>query len=248
MRKWDSIIFGPIYSRRLGNSLGIDVIPYKTCSLNCVYCECGKTTNLTNERKEYVSADGIIAELDGFLAKNTKSIDVITFAGSGEPLLNLGVGKIIAHIKEKYPQFKVAFITNSVLLADKNAREEILSADFVLPSVDAMFEESFVKVNSPAKGVSVISVLNGLREFAKIYEGIIWLEYFVIEGINDSQKELAAFKKYFEEIKPAVIQLNSLDRIGTCDWVKPASIERLREIAKFFEPFNVEIISRGVKK
>ena len=252
MLRWDSIIFGPIHSRRLGNSLGIDVIPYKTCSLDCVYCECGKTTEFTNERKEYISADEIITALDEFLAQNTKPIDVITFAGSGEPLLNSGIGKIISHIKEKYPQFKVAFITNSVLLADKNAREEILSADYVLPSVDAMFEESFQKINCPAKGVSVNDVLDGLREFAKIFKGILWVEYFVIQGINDSEVELLAFKKYFEEIKPTMIQLNSLDRKGTCDWVKPASFERLQEIAKFFTvaghpPLPVEIIKREKK-
>lgn len=250
-----SIIFGPIQSRRLGSSLGIDIIPAKTCSLDCVYCECGKTTKLTNERKEYISPDKIIAELDKYLNNNPPHIDVITFAGSGEPLLNSGVGKIIAHIKEKYPQYKVAFITNSVLLADKKSREEILAADFVLPSVDAMFEKSFKKINCPAKGISVNSVLDGLREFAKVYKGTLWAELFVIEGINDSKEELAAFKKYFEEIKPTMIQLNSLDRIGTCDWVKPASIERLKEIAEFFaqrdatqSPLSVEIISRGAKK
>ena len=243
-----SIIFGPILSRRLGFSLGIDVIPAKTCSLDCVYCECGKTTELTNERKDYISADSIISELDSFLSGDAGQIDVITFAGSGEPLLNSGVGKIISHIKEKYPQYKIAFITNSVLLADKNAREEILAADFVLPSVDAMFEESFAKINCPAKDVSVNSVLEGLREFAKIYKGKLWAELFIIEGINDSTAELSAFKKYFEEIKPAIIQLNSLDRRGTCDWVKPASKERLQEIQKLFEPLPAEIIVREVKK
>jgi wyosine [tRNA(Phe)-imidazoG37] synthetase (radical SAM superfamily) len=232
----------------LGNSLGINIIPSKTCSLDCIYCECGKTTNLTNERKEYVSTDKIIDELDNFLDNNPPEIDVITFAGSGEPLLNTGVGKIISHIKEKYPQYKVAFITNSVLLAEKNARNEILSADFVLPSIDAIFEESFQKINVPAKNVCVNDVLNGLREFAKIYKGILWTEVFIIEGINDSEKELSAFKKYFEEIKPTVIQLNSLDRRGTCDWVKPASIERLREIKAFLEPLPVEIILREKKK
>ena len=245
-----SIIFGPIVSRRLGFSLGLDIIPAKTCSLDCVYCECGKTTLLTNERKEYISVVKIISELDGFLSGNLGKIDVITFAGSGEPLLNSGVGKIISHIKEKYPQFKIAFITNSILLTDKNAREEILAADFVLPSVDAMFEESFAKINRSAEGIGVNSVLEGLREFAKIYKGNLWVELFIIEGINDSTAELSAFKKYFEEIKPTLIQLNSLDRRGTCDWVKPASKKRLEEIQEFLagaaQP--LEIITREVKK
>jgi wyosine [tRNA(Phe)-imidazoG37] synthetase (radical SAM superfamily) len=247
MKSKHSIIFGPVLSRRLGCSLGIDVIPTKTCSLDCVYCECGKTTTLTNERKYYIHTDEIISELDSFLKSSPPKIDVITFAGSGEPMLNSGIGKIILHIKEKYPQYKVAFITNSVLLADKNAREEILSADFVLPSVDAMFENSFQKINRPAFGVDVDSVLNGLREFAKIFKGILWAEYFVIQGINDGENELIAFKKYFQEIKPAMIQLNRLDRQGTCDWVKSASLQRLQEIKEFFAPLPVEIISREVK-
>ena len=240
-----SIIFGPVLSRRLGYSLGIDIIPFKTCSLDCVYCECGKTTMLTNERKEYIPTGKIINELDMFLNNNPPHIDVITFAGSGEPLLNSGLGKIISRIKTKYPQYKTAVITNAISLVQKNVREEITSADFILPSVDAVFEESFAKVNRPAKGISVDFVLNGLREFAKIYKGILWVEYFVISGINDSKEEISALKEYFEEIKPAKIQLNSLDRPGTCDWVKVASTKRLQEIKSAMAPLDVEIISRN---
>lgn len=223
------------------------MIPVKTCPLDCVYCECGKTTGYTDERKEYISASEIICELDNFLSNNSLRIDVITLAGSGEPLLNSGTGKIISHVKTKYPQYKIAVLTNAVLLNSKQVREEILNADFVLPSVDAVFEESFAKVNRPVNGVSVNFVLDGLREFAKIYKGILWVEYFIVSGINDGESELMAFKKYFEEINPAKIQLNSLDRPATCDWVKPVSMERLREIQKFFQPLSVEIISRNFR-
>ncbi|MCL2844967.1 MAG: radical SAM protein [Chitinivibrionia bacterium] len=245
MQNKHSVIFGPIQSRRLGSSLGLDLLPSKICSLDCVYCECGKTTTLTNERREYISADKIIDELDVFLRNNPPHIDVITLGGSGEPLLNSGGGKIISHIKKNYPQFKIAVLTNSVSLVDKSIRDEILPADFVLPSVDAFFEESFRKINRPAKNVCVDFVLDGLREFARIYKGIMWVEYFVISGINDSDDEIAALKNYFGEIKPTKIQLNSLDRHGTCDWVKPASSERLLEIQAAMLPNAVEIISRN---
>ena len=240
-----SIIFGPILSRRLGFSLGVDIIPVKTCSLDCVYCECGQTTLHTNNRGEYIPAEQIIGELDDFLNNNPPRIDVITLAGSGEPTLNTGTGKIISHIKTNYPQYKVALLTNAVLLSQKEVREEILLTDFVLPSVDAVFESSFQKINRPADGVRVDFVLDGLRKFTEIYKGILWVEYFVVSQINDSEDELCAFKKYFEEIKPARIQLNSLDRPGTCGWVKPASTERLQEIQKFFSPLPVEIVSRN---
>ncbi|MCL1945708.1 MAG: radical SAM protein [Chitinivibrionia bacterium] len=245
MRNDNSIIFGPVQSRRLGSSLGLDLVTAKTCSLDCVYCECGKTTNLTNERREYIFAEKVIADLDAFLQNEPPHIDVITLGGSGEPLLNSGAGKIISHIKKTYPQFKVAVLTNSVSLIEKEAREEILPADFVLPSVDAFFEESFQKINRPAKNVTVNFVLDGLREFSKIYKGTLWVEYFVISGINDGEKEVLSLKKYFEEIKPTKVQLNSLDRPGTCEWVKATQIERLQEIKNILQPLSVEIISRN---
>jgi len=239
-----NIIFGPIQSRRLGSSLGIDLLPAKICSLDCVYCECGKTVTHTFERREYISADKIIAELDAFLQNNPPLIDVITLGGSGEPLLNSGIGRIVAYIKRNYPQFKIAVLTNSLSLIDEEVRKEILPADFVLASADAFFEESFRKINRPAKNIGVEFALNGLREFARIYKGILWVEYFVISGINDSDDEIAALKQYFGEIKPTKIQLNSLDRAGTCDWVRPAPDKRLLEIKEAIEPLEVEIISR----
>jgi wyosine [tRNA(Phe)-imidazoG37] synthetase (radical SAM superfamily) len=144
-----SIVFGPVLSRRLGFSLGLDVIPMKTCSLDCVYCECGRTTLFTNKRDEYIPTQQIIDELDKFLSNNPPRIDVITLAGSGEPTLNTGIGKIISHIKTKYPQYKTAVLTNTVLLSQKEVREEILPVDFVLPSIDAIFEDSFRKINRP---------------------------------------------------------------------------------------------------
>ena len=245
-----SIIFGPIISRRLGSSLGVDLMPLKVCSLDCVYCECGKTTSLTNERSEYIPAKKIISDLDAYLTNNPPHIDVITLGGSGEPLLNSGVGKVISHIKTNYPQFKIAILTNSISLTEQEVRDEIISADYVLPSIDAFFEQSFQKINRPAKNVRVEDTLNGLREFAKDYKGIMWIEYFVIEGINDSKEEVEALRDFFLEINPTKVQLNSLDRAGTCSWVKATSNGRLLEIKDFMSKagLDVDIISRGFNK
>ncbi|MGC9362620.1 MAG: radical SAM protein, partial [Candidatus Syntrophosphaera sp.] len=124
-------LFGPVPSRRLGVSLGVDLVPHKVCSLNCVYCEVGKTTNLTIERKEYVPIDEVIKELDDYLSENPH-LDFITFSGQGEPTLNSGIGRVINHIKEKYPRYKVAVLTNGTLFWDEKVRGEVMPADVLL--------------------------------------------------------------------------------------------------------------------
>lgn len=141
-------LFGPVPSRRLGMSLGIDLIPKKLCSLNCVYCEVGKTTKLTTNRLEYVKYDNVIAELKQFMGNNAK-IDYITFSGSGEPTLNSRIGDILNFIKKEYPKIKTAVLTNGSLLYDKILRTEMISADVILPSLDAASQKVFEKIDKP---------------------------------------------------------------------------------------------------
>jgi wyosine [tRNA(Phe)-imidazoG37] synthetase (radical SAM superfamily) len=238
-----SFLFGPVQSRRLGVSLGIDVIHSKTCSLNCVYCECGKTTELTLERREYADAAEIITELTDYLS-GKPALDYITFGGSGEPTLNTGTGRILRFLKESYPQYKCALLTNGTLLHLPEVREELLAFDIVLPSLDAVSDRVFAKVNRPHRTLRNHTIIQGLIEFRKAYKGLLWLEVFIIPGTNDTPEELALFKEAIKEINPDRVQLNSLDRPGTCDWVQPASSEKLREIAAFLAPLPVEIISR----
>lgn len=236
-------LFGPIPSRRLGISLGIDMVPMKYCSMNCVYCESGKTTSLTTCRKEYIPLNTIIEELDDFLSSN-KNIDYITFSGAGEPLLNSGIGDLIKHIKTNYPAFKLALITNSSFLTDSGIKNEIKDIDLIVPSLDAVLEKSFRIINRPEKSINLNSIIESLIEFKKISKAQMWLEVFLIEGINDSEEELKLFKEIITRINPDKIQLNSLDRPGTEEWVKPVSMERLLEISAFFEPLNAEIIAK----
>jgi len=223
-------LFGPVPSRRLGVSLGIDLVPYKTCTLNCVYCECGRTTNLTVDRKEYVPLAEILAELDDYLKKSPE-LDYITFSGSGEPTLHTGVGEIIRFLKEGYPSYRVAVLTNGTLFYDKGIREEVKNADLIIPSLDAASEEAFGMVNRPHGSLSIDVIIKGLAELRKEFSGDIWLEVFIVPGMNDSDAELQLLKKAIGEIRPDRVQVNTLDRPGTESWVMPAKKAELDRIA-----------------
>jgi len=240
-------LFGPVPSRRLGLSLGIDPIPYKTCSFDCVYCECGATTTLTDERKEYIPVAEIISELDSFLSTKP-TLDYITFSGSGEPTLNIGIGKIISFLKQKYPQYKIAVLTNSSLFSDTEVRKELLLADVIMPSLDAVSEDIFKKINRPAPRINIKDILRGLIDFRKDYTGKIWLEIFIIPDINDTDDEMKKFHAVLKKIKPDLIQLNSLDRPGTENWVIPADEETLLKFQRKFENLPVVTISNYQKR
>jgi len=237
-------VFGPVKSRRLGVSLGIDIIPYKLCSFNCVYCECGATTHLTAEVKEYIPADSIIRELDSVLVKSPE-LDVVTFSGSGEPTLNSGIGRIINHLKTNYPQYKIAVLTNSTTMHIPDVRRGIMQADLIIPSLDAVSNDVFNRIMKPAPGVNVQDIIEGLVSLRREFKGEICLEIFIIEGINDTEAELKLLKAASEKISPDEIHLNSLDRPGTEKWVRPVSPERMQEIRRFFEPLPVKVIGKA---
>lgn len=239
-------LFGPVPSRRLGLSLGIDPIPYKTCSFDCVYCECGTTTKLTKTRKEYIPVDEIISELGSFLSTNP-TLDYITFSGSGEPTLNTGIGRIISFLKKKFPQYKIAVLTNSSLFSDPEVCKELLHADVIMPSLDAVSENIFQKINRPASGINISEIIKGLINFRKEFLGKIWLEIFIIPGINDTDEEIEKLYAVLRKINPDLIQLNSLDRPGTENWVVPADEETLVKIKNRFEDLPVVTISNYQK-
>lgn len=239
-------LFGPVMSRRLGVSLGVDLVPYKYCPLNCVYCEVQRTTHLVTKREEFFPTSEILSELDGFLASRPQ-LDYITFSGAGEPTLNSSLGQIVSHIKSNYPEYKLALLTNGILFPDARVRAEALACDIVLPSLDAASQEVFEKINRPRPGLKVIDMIEGLIKFRSEYSGKIWLEIFLIPGINDSEAELSALRDRVLQINPDLVQLNSLDRPGTEDWVKPLSLSALKQVKSFFVsalPMPVEIIAK----
>ncbi len=233
-------LFGPVHSRRLGRSLGIDLIPHKTCTFNCAYCECGKTTVLTNERKEFFPLIDIQDELTEFF-KSGGQADFVTFAGSGEPLLYSKFDELTNFIKDKFPDVKIALLTNSSLL--QFYQRQLSHIDLLLPSLDAVSEKVFQKINRPHKSIHAKDVIENLIETRKNYSGQIWLEVFLAPGVNDHQEELELLRNAISKIRPDKLQLNSLDRPGIADWIKAMSLERMNDVKEFFSDFDVEIIS-----
>ena len=237
--------FGPVPSRRLGFSLGVDLVPFKTCTVDCIYCQLGKTTCKTVERKEYAASGEILADLKRVLA-SSRRIDYITLSGSGEPTLNAKTGEIIRGIKEM-TGIPVAVLTNGTLFANRVVREELASADLVVPSLDAATQRVFEEINRPHPSLRVESVIEGMVEFREMYEGEIWLEIMLVEGVNDSQEELEALRKAAQKIKPDKIQLNTPVRPPQEEFVKVLSGERLIEIKEVFGD-NCEIIAEFERK
>lgn len=240
-------LFGPVPSRRLGMSLGIDLVPHKVCTLNCIYCECGSTTKLTIERKEYVPYDIVIEELEYYI-KNNPAPDYITFSGSGEPTLNSRIGDIVQFIKNNIPNIPIAVLTNGTLLYQKKVRKEILDVDVVLPSLDAASDLAFRKINRPFHGLNIEQYIQGLVEFSREFNGEIWLEVFIIPGYNDNIDELNLLKKAFDRINPNIIQLNTLDRPGVVSKIRAATRNELQNIVDYWQLKNVEIVAKSTAR
>lgn len=240
-------LFGPVPSRRLGMSLGIDLVPKKVCSLDCVYCEVGATTKLTLERKEYILFDKVIRELEDFFSTRPEP-DFLTFSGSGEPTLNSRLGDVLNFVKHRKPQLPVAVLTNGTLLYDKVVRMELLKADVVLPSLDAAIDSSFRKINQPVSGLNMDTYIQGLMDFRKEFPGEIWLEVLIIPGYNDCNENLEALKNTFIKIRPDRIQLNTLDRPGNLPDLRAASRKELQKIADSWDLENVEIIAAAPER
>ncbi len=240
-------LFGPVNSRRLGLSLGVDLAPFKYCSLNCVYCEVQRTTDLLVERAEYIEIDGVLAELDRAL-KQKPHLDYITFSGAGEPTLNSGIGRVIKHIKTHYPEYKLALLTNGTLLYDEQLRRDVLPCDLILPSLDSASQASYEKINRPHPQLRIETLIQSLIDLRNEYEGQIWLEVFIIQGINDVPEELEAMMAAIEQIRPDLVQLNALDRPGAEEWVQAAPPELLHSIQRLFSArlaMPVEVIAKS---
>jgi len=239
-------IFGPVPSRRLGVSLGVDLVTHKICSLDCIYCECGKTTRLTLNPDEYVKFEVVVAELEHYWLNNDDP-DYITFSGSGEPTLNSRLGEVIEYIKQKKPHIKVAVLTNSTLLWDNAVRQALVAADLVVPSLDAISKKAFIQMNRPGRDLDIQKILNGLVIFSNDYKGKIWLEILILPGINDSQTELGLLKDAIKKIQPDLVQINTLDRPGTLSDIVPASKSELERVKKLLDFPHIEIIAKVEK-
>ena len=226
-------LYGPVPSRRLGRSLGIDLVPHKICTYDCIYCQIGSTTEKTPVRKEYAPVMEILEEVDSFLKEGTASVDHLSLSGSGEPTLHSQIRSVIESIKA-ITSIPIAVITNGSLLYDEEVRRDLLRADIVLPSMDAVSSEVFVKINRPHPGISVEKVIEGLVEFRKAFKGQIWLEILFCKGVNDSEEELFRMKKVVDRIQPDLIHLNTVVRPPSEKWAVPLNQREMEEIKALF--------------
>ena len=240
-------VFGPVPSRRLGISLGVDLVVSKSCNLNCIFCECGATKKIQLERQRFKDMNEILEEISTVL-KDIKP-DYITFSGSGEPTLSLDLGNISKAIKEnlKY-QGKICLITNSLLLADKNLMKELEYIDLIVPTLNTLTQDIFEKIVRPDYRTSVEEIRKGFINLNKSnYKGKIWIEIFILENINDNDKnfvDIANFLKS-ENIRYDKIQLNTIDRVGAERDLKAISFEKISRAKKILEENglnNIEII------
>jgi len=225
-------LYGPVPSRRLGRSLGIDLVPHKICTYDCIYCQIGKTTKWTLARREYVPVKEVLKEVKAFLAEKI-SFDHFSLSGSGEPTLHSRIRPLIEGIK-KMSQVPVAVITNGSLLWMKTVRDDLLQADVVLPSLDGVSSQAFEKINRPHKNLSIEKIIEGLVEFRKVYRGQIWLEILFCRGVNDAQSELQKMKKAVERIQPDLIHLNTVVRPPSEKWAAALSRREMEEIRSVF--------------
>ncbi len=222
-------LFGPVPSRRLGLSLGVDIVPFKVCSLDCLYCQLGRTTNKTVERKEYVPIEAVLAELKDRLNEPLQA-DFITLSGSGEPTLNSRFGELIDGIK-KITDIPVAILTNGTLLYRQDVRADCAKADLVVPSLDAGDEETFRKINRPHRDISIEKLVSGLYAFRKEFTGRIWLEVFLVEGLNTDADQIDKINRIIKRVGPDKVQLNTAVRPTAEADVKRVDDEKLRTIA-----------------
>ena len=222
-------LYGPVASRRLGLSLGVDIVPFKVCTLDCVYCQLGGTTNKTTERADYVSAQTVVAELKQKLAHDLWA-DFITVGGSGEPTLNSHLGEIIDGIK-KITDIPAAVLTNGTLLFRPDVRKDCAKADVVLPSLDAGDKQSFEEINCPHKDILIENLISGLCDFRNEFAGQIWLEVFLVEGLNTNARQIGLIKNIIERIRPDKVHLNTAVRPTAQVDIKKVGLEKMEAIA-----------------
>ncbi len=225
-------IYGPIKSRRLGLSLGLSLSPDKICDLDCIYCQWGSVGKTVLERKEYAGAGQIIQELKSWLAahpQESQDLKFVTLSGLGEPTLNVCIGELIGQVKN-VTGLKIAVITNSTLLSDAAVRRGILKADLIVPSLDAVDETIFKKIDRPHAGLNLNEIIEGLVALRKEFSGLIWLEVMLIAGLNDSPEHIKELKKVIQRINPDKIQLNSPVRSTAEKGVLPVAKDKLQKI------------------
>ncbi|MBN1254700.1 MAG: radical SAM protein [Deltaproteobacteria bacterium] len=233
--------YGPVPSRRLGRSLGVDLVPKKICTYDCIYCQIGRTTHQTIERKEYSPVRFILRDVKETLKEWHDKVDYVAISGSGEPTLNNAIGEVIDEIK-KMTSVPVAVITNSSLMHLEEVRKALIKADLIMPSLDAATPSVFRTVNRPYPSLEVTQIIDGLTALRGEYKGKIWLEILLCRGVNDGNEEIDALREAIRIIRPDKVHLNTVVRPGAENYAAALSQERMEQIRAALGK-NVEIIA-----
>lgn len=233
-----SSVFGPVPSRRLGRSLGVDPVPFKVCSWSCGYCQLGRTVSLTTERREWLPREQVLADLEGTLADlGEGGVDWVTFAGSGEPTLHAGLGWLLRRAR-RITGLPLAVITNGALLHREDVRSELLEADAVLPTLDAGSARVHRLMNRPHPELDFESHLRGLEAFRSAYKGLLWVEVMLVAGANDGAQDLEDLRRALDRVRPDAVHVNLPTRPPGDPGVRPPgrrSRERARRILDALE-------------
>ncbi len=237
-------VFGPVPSRRLGLSLGLDLIPAKTCTYDCLYCQVGKTTEKDIEPQAFAPVEEVRGELKEILERTNP--DTITLAGSGEPTLHSGIDTIISSIKE-LTDTRIALLTNGALLWKEEVRTRVLGSDIILPTLSTVFEDTFHSIHRPHRALNLNKIIEGIKNLRREYRGLIYIEVVLLAGFNDTERELEGLKRVMEEISPDRIQLNTVVRPPSDARAQPVNSERLEHIKEFFGK-KAEIIAHSLGK
>jgi len=221
-------VFGPVPSRRLGQSLGIDTVPYKACNYNCVYCQLGRTRRFTVRRQDFFPPQAVLDQVEAALKRlGAGEVDYITFVGQGEPLLCASLGWLIRAVKT-LTALPVAVITNGALLTAADVRAEVLVADVVIPTLDAADAVMFRRINRPHPSLRLEPLLRGLRDFRQEYAGRLWIEVMLVAGMNDDDEHLARLGQALRSLSPDAIQINVPIRPPAEPWVQVPSADRIQ--------------------
>ena len=229
--------YGPVPSRRLGRSIGIDILPSKTCNYQCIYCQLGKTTHFTNKRQNFFPKDDIINEMEKFIKLNEEKTDYMTFVGSGEPTLYKDLKDLINSAKN-VSEKPICVITNGSLLYDEEVQQALMISDVVLPTLDAGDEKLFIKINRPHSFIKFEKLIQGYIDFRKEFKGKFGIEIMVMKGINDSKEELLKIKNKLDLIKPDRIDINVPIRPPTESWVQIPDKNVIPILNDVFEEYN----------
>jgi len=235
-----SYVFGPVPSRRLGVSLGVDIVPKKYCTLDCLYCEVGKTDNLTIEREDFYDIDEIISEVEKIYCEIKEHLDVVTITGSGEPTLNKSFGKIAKELK-KFVTHPVVLLTNGTLFFIDEVKSDALNFDIVIPSLDAADVDTFEKLNRPSKGIDFDKMIDGLIDFSKKFENKLFVEVLLLKDINDSFKHLDKIADILKKMNYTLVQLNTAFRPTAYKNIRRLEDKELLEKAIYLKSKGVKV-------